>query len=142
MDNPVYGSDHESPKELLNSPSINELENSPINDISFDRAYELVKANQEAEYDVINRRGASRPHPPMTLPVPHDPTSDQAYSILSHTEQQEHGYHVLESTVPRLKEASPEDHHYHVLESEGQGRSQDVGGGATEAPDYEVPANK
>ena len=44
-------------------------------------------------YDVINRRGAPRPHPPMRPPVSHDPTSDQTYSIL-----EGNNYHVLESS--------------------------------------------
>ena len=56
-------------------------------------AYEHVEANEGTGYDVINRRGAPRPHPPMTPPGSHDPTSDQDYSIL-----EENNYHVLESS--------------------------------------------
>ena len=56
-------------------------------------AYEHVEANEGTGYDVINRRGAARPHPPMTPPGSHDPTSDQDYSIL-----EGNNYHVLESS--------------------------------------------
>ena len=56
-------------------------------------AYEHVEADERTGYDVINRRGAPRPHPPMTPPASHDPTSDQDYSIL-----EGNNYHVLESS--------------------------------------------
>ena len=56
-------------------------------------AYEHMKTNEGTGYDVINRRGAPRPHPPMTSPGSHDPTSDQDYSIL-----EGNNYHVLESS--------------------------------------------
>ena len=50
--------------------------------------YEHVGANKVTGYDVINRRGAPRPHPP---PGSHDPTSDQDYNTL-----ETNCYHVLE----------------------------------------------
>ena len=53
-----------------------------INYCSLGPAYEHVEANNQTGYDVINRRGAPRPHPPMTPPGSHDSTSDQDYSIL------------------------------------------------------------
>ena len=56
-------------------------------------AYEHVETDDQTGYDVINRRGAPRPHPPMTPPASHDPTSDQDYSIL-----EGNNYHVLESS--------------------------------------------
>ena len=47
-------------------------------------AYEHVEANSQTGYDVINRRGAPRPHPPMISSGSPDPTLDcnQDYSIL------------------------------------------------------------
>ena len=43
---------------------------SQTNYISTGPAYEHVEANEGTGYDVINRRGAPRPHPPMT-PLDH-----------------------------------------------------------------------
>ncbi len=54
-------------------------------------AYEQVRVDTGTDYDVIDRSG---PGPPTTHPVP---ISDQDYSTLD-TDEQEHDYHVLEST--------------------------------------------
>ena len=51
----------------------------------------ICRADTGTDYDVIDRSG---PHPPTTHPVP---ISDQDYSTLD-TDEQEHDYHVLEST--------------------------------------------
>ena len=50
-------------------------------------AYEQVRVDTGTDYDVIDRSG---PRPPTTHP-------DQDYSTLD-TDEQEHDYHVLEST--------------------------------------------
>ena len=55
---------------------------------------QIFGAKEETGYDVINRRGAPRPHPPMTSPGLHDSTSDQNYSTLK-----VNNYHVLEPTI-------------------------------------------
>ena len=61
VDNPVYdGSTHS-----LRGPS-----------------YKHVEANEETGYDVINRRGVTRPHLSITLPASHDLMLDQDYSTL------------------------------------------------------------
>ncbi len=54
-------------------------------------AYEQVRVDTGTDYDVIDRSG---PRPPTTHPVP---ISDQDYSTLN-TDEQDHDYHVLEST--------------------------------------------
>ncbi len=76
-------------------------------------AYEQVMVDTATDYDVINRSG---PRPPTTHPVP---ISDQDYSTLD-TDEQEHDYHVLEST--------------------NAGGPTAVGG--QEAQDYEIPLRK
>ena len=70
LDNPVYDC------------SAADGTHSQTNYSSTGPAYEHVEANEGTGYDVINRRGAPRLHPPMTPPGSHDPTSDQDYSIL------------------------------------------------------------
>ena len=87
------------------------------------------------DYDVINRGGAHRPHPPMTLSGLHDPTSDQDYSIL-----EENYYHVLEPSNSCGEEYSgvrnngKQDHG--VIDHEQ--KEQDTPNG--DAPqDYEIP---
>ena len=71
LDNPVYGGSTGT--------------HSQTNYSSTDPTYEHVEANDQTGYDVINRRGAPRPHPPMTPLGSHDPTSKLDYSILEGT---------------------------------------------------------
>ena len=94
--------------------------------------YEHVEANEETGYDVINRRGASRPHPLMTPPASHDPTSDQDYSIL-----EGNNYHVLESS----NEGSEEHSGVRGNGRQGQQNQQDTPNG-DDPQDYEIPTPK
>ena len=73
------------------------------------------RADTGTDYDVIDH---SVPCPPTTHPVP---TSDQDYSTLD-TDEQEHDYHVLESTnAGGTTAVGGQEHDYHVLESTNAG---------------------
>ena len=94
-------------------------------------AYEHVEANERVGYDVINRRGAPRPHPPMAPLESHDPASNQDYSIL-----EGNNYHVIQ-----LSNMDDEEHSG-VSSSAGQGQ-EDVNYPSGHDPqDYEIPAPK
>ena len=67
-------------------------------------AYEHVEASRESGYDVINRRGAPRPHPPMTLPGSHDPTISQEYSTLGHADQEQNSLRDEHNDTMRMEE--------------------------------------
>ena len=99
-------------------------------------AYEHVEAGEGTGYDVINRRGAPRPHPPMTTPGSHDPTSDQDYSILKGN-----NYHVLELNYMIDEENSGvRDNARHV---ESQGSNNQLECPIEHDPqDYEIPAHR
>ena len=88
-----------------------------------------MEANEGMGYNVINRRGASRPHPPMTPPGSHDPTSNQDYSIL-----EGNNYHVIQLS------SMDDEEHSGVSSSAGQGQ-EDVNYPSGHDPqDYEIPA--
>ena len=91
-------------------------------------AYEQVRVDTATNYDVIDR----------SLPTIHPvPISDQDYSTLD-TDEQEHDYHVLESTNAGGPTAvGGQEHDYHVLESTNTGGPTAVGG--QEPQDYEIP---
>ena len=95
-------------------------------------AYEHVEADEGTGYDVINRRGAPRPHPPMTPPGSHDPTSDQDYSIL-----EGNNYHVLESSNMTDEDNSGVRDNARYVQSQG-GNNQHSNG--HDPQDYEIPA--
>ena len=87
-----------------------------------------MKTNEETGYDVINRRRAPRPHPPMTLPGSHDPTTDQDYSIL-----EENNYNVLESSNMMYEAGQCQGGSEHNQQEHTNGR---------EPQDYEIPNSK
>ena len=95
-------------------------------------AYEHVEADDQTGYDVINRRGAPRPHPPMTPPGSHDPTSDQDYSIL-----EGNNYHVLESSN-KTDEAESNTRQC----QEGSDHNQQEFPLGHDPQDYEIPNSK
>ena len=97
-------------------------------------AYEHVEANEGTGYDVINRRGAPRPHPPMTPPASHDPTADQDYSIL-----EGNNYHVLESSNMTDEGNSGVRVSARHVQSQG-GNNQLEHSGGHNPQDYEIPA--
>ena len=92
----------------------------------------IVEADERTGYDIINRRGAPRPHPPMTFPGSHDPTSDQDYSIL-----EENNYHVLESSNT-TGEAESNARQY----QEGSNHSQQEFHLGRDPQDYEIPNSR
>ena len=53
--------------------------------------YKSVGVYNETEYDTINQRGDSRPHPPNTASGSHDVTLSHDYSIL-----ERNNYYVIE----------------------------------------------
>ena len=97
-------------------------------------AYEHVGANEGTGYDIINRRGAPRPHPPMTPPQAHDPTSNQDYSIL-----EGNNYHVLESSSMTDEENPGATHNAKHVQSQG-GNNQLEFPNEHDPQDYEIPA--
>ena len=121
LDNPVYDC------------SAADETHSQTNYSSTGPAYEHVEANKGTGYDVINRRGAPRPHPPMTPPGSHDPTSDQDYSIL-----EGNNYHVLESSNMTDEENSGVRDNARYAQNQG-GNYQLVPDGH-DPQDYEIPA--
>ena len=120
LDNPVYDSSAGT--------------HSQINYSSTGPAYEHVEANEGTGYDVINRRGAPRPHPPMTPPGSHDPTSDQDYSIL-----EGNNYHVLESSNMTDEGNSGVRGNARHVQSQG-GNNQLEHSNGHDPQDYETPA--
>ena len=96
-------------------------------------AYEHVETDDQTGYDVINRRGAPRPHPPMTSPGSHDPTSDQDYSIL-----EGNNYHVLESSNMTDEEHSGVRDNARHVQSQG-GNKQLEHPNRHDPQDYEIP---
>ena len=94
-------------------------------------AYEHVEANEGIGYDVINRRGAPRPHPSMVPLVSHDPASNQDYSIL-----EGNNYHVIQ-----LSNMDNEEHS--GVSSSARLGQEDVNYPSGHDPqDYEIPAPK
>ncbi len=81
LQNPVYNSEH------VQCYQGNSSARTQIGYSSQGPAYEQVNVDTGTNYDVIDRRG---PRPQITHP-------DQDYSTLD-TDEQEHDYHVLEST--------------------------------------------
>ena len=81
LQNPVYDSEHV--QRYQGNPS----SRTQTGYSSQGPAYEQVRVDTATNYDVIDRSG---PWPPTTHP-------DQDYSTLD-TDEQEHDYHVLEST--------------------------------------------
>ena len=118
LDNPVYGGGTGT------HPQTNYSSTGP--------AYEHVEANKRTGYDVINRRGAPRPHPPMTSPGSHDPTPDQDYSIL-----EGNNYHVLESSNMTDEENSGVKDDIRRVQSQGDNNQHSNG---HDPQDYETPA--
>ena len=53
--------------------------------------HQHTETNEEMEYDVVNRSGAPRPHPPMKPPRSNIYTLDQTYSAL-----EVDNYHLVE----------------------------------------------
>ena len=143
IDNSLYSKDS-TIKTNTDSSSQRQLDNpvydgsagthSQTNYSSTGPAYEHVEANEGTGYDVINRRGAPRPHPPMTSPGSHDPTSDQDYSIL-----EGNNYHVLESSNMTDEDNSGvRDNARHVQSQGGNNQSEHSNG--HDPQDYETPA--
>ena len=118
LDNPVYGGGTGTHSQTSYS--------------STGPAYEHVEANERTGYDVINRRGAPRPHPPMTPPASHDPTADQDYSTL-----EENNYHVLESsnTIGEAESTARQC-------QEGSNHSQQEFPLGRDPQDYEIPNSR
>ena len=92
-----------------------------------------MEANNQTGYDVINRRGAPRPHPPMTPPGSHDPRSDgdQDYSILGGNNY----YNVLLESSNRTSIAGSST----GQRQEGGEHNQPEPSSGQEPQDYEVP---
>ena len=117
LDNPVYDGSSTT--------------HSQTNYSSTGPAYEHVEAGEEAEYDVINRRGAPRPHPPMKPPGSYDPTLSQDYSIL-----EGNNYHVIQlSNMDNEK-------HSGVSSNRKQGQVDVSYPSGNNSQDYEMPTSR